>query len=189
MTRNQWIGAVLGALLLLATGYGLGIHSKPDAVMETAETESHSAKLEQENSTLWAEVNRLGSELTHTKQNVTRDVVTVVRKDGTQVTHTHEKIDTATQTETKTAEVAHVETAQSKTAVAQTDTHTVATKTVTYAKPSWIIGGSVGLFPQTMETSYGLYVQHRFLGPIFLGVGVQRAGQRLGVSALLSLEF
>lgn len=57
-------------------------------------------------------------------------------------------------------------------------------------KPNWIVGGTAGLDLKSSPTTlYGVRVEHRFIGPIFLG-GYGMAGTSSTTAGLsVSLEF
>lgn len=57
-------------------------------------------------------------------------------------------------------------------------------KTVTYTKPSWLVGAMAGVDVPGRQTGYGAFAERRVLGPLYLGgygLSTGQTGVSLGV--------
>ena len=111
------------------------------------------------------------------------------------VTQTKEVVVTKYDVQTVTQEVDNpngtitkTTTVTDKTVESNTDTTTIAASEVkTAQKPQWMIGGSFIPNPAgTVGPAYGVDAEHRFIGPIFLGAGVN-TNKEIAIKA--SIEF
>jgi hypothetical protein len=158
------------AVIILAGGYAAGRFSAPERVrtVETFKEDTESRE----------RVRQLTAELETAKRHTRREVVTVVKPDGTRETHAttdttvDQSRDTHVATETQRVEVKHVETL-----------HESVTER---SRPDWRVGPMVGFDLNRGAFAFGAHVERRILGPLSLGA----FGLSNGTAGLsLSMEF
>lgn len=110
---------------------------------------------------------------------VQTQTVTVVQHDVQVVTKEIDRPDGTKEIDTVTTDKSHDQT--------NTDTQSQTDKVVTAAnKPQWLVGTEFIPGNAYIGHFYGASVQHRLLGPIFLGIGVDTNRQ---VGLTVTLEF
>lgn len=193
--------------LLFILGYGFGYFTHPSSVKTSTQIQETSQTKENQTQTQQVVQVQQGTQSTSNQQN--QNLVTDTSEDivknpnGTitihKETHEHEASQTTQQSQTvaQQSTVATATTKQQETVV--TKESETKTKTVTYDKPNWLVTPLVGVglgfingkttFGQSVE--YGAVVQHRFIGPVYLGVwGVTNGslpGSVIGISG--TFEF
>ena len=198
------IGAVVAIMALM---FAIGRYTVPTKVIERVQTQQveHQVVVEKVDEhrldELTAQLKLAMSQLSHLKESIHQEKHTTTRPDGT--TETTETIDRNVDRTVQTTQVQTVEkqvvVTQEKVVdhVVKVETQVVVEKEkiVSAEKPNWLIGPMVGVnvrdltLAQGLTTgplSFGVHVDRRIAGPVFLGAWGLSSGQA-GLS--LSLEF
>jgi hypothetical protein len=171
----KWGYYAAAGLALAGGGYAFGRYAAPDRV-KTVEHETVRT-VTREDTTAAERIRELSAQLETLKRDTHREVVTVVRKDGTR--ERHETLDT---------HVAETTDARRDTAIAsdvhatreiQATRETTRTVTVERSRPQWFVGALVMLSPGVLRLdnpraamSAGVIVGRRLVGPLLLGLSV-----------------
>lgn len=166
---------VLLALALVALGYGFGCFAHPSSVKVKTQVQTqvvHDLQVQ----TQVQYRDRIVYRVVRAR-DMARDVDTITktvqRPDGTKTTVTETKTHVQSQSragvsETATAQKQEVKDRDSQSLQTEVKTQS---KVVTYDRPGWLLSPMVGVgVGGTWGVHYGLDVEHRFLGPIYLGV-------------------
>jgi hypothetical protein len=128
-------------------------------------------------------------------KNLIEDTTTDKKPDGEVITTVHEHLVENTQS-TNNSQTVKQDQGTDKTTETQTATKTT---TITQSQANWRLAAFAGLNTSGLKApgsllisgplEYGGEIDHRFIGPIWLGALAEKSGTSFGINAVVSLQF